>query len=914
MGRKLRSAQIGVFPGYPSSADRYVERRRVLDRELAKRAGLPHPERKPFENLGNRDLPVFNHKAEAQAAVRDHQISIIEGPTGSGKSTQIGQYALEMGYKKIIYLEPRTMLADNLAARLQSELSDQLGAQAENIVGVRHSERYENPDATFQVMTPGTFMRISDDFDRLGDEPVFIVGDEIHEKDFESELAVAAAVQKLAEHKKWRLMLASATVDAASIRNAYQGMTSQEIPLVSVEGRPHELDIIDEPAMNPVSAYNAYGQEHEKTLIFTSGKVEIRDTIEELRKQPGMENVLILPLHAKLPRSEVLKATNATLRPGQRQIIVATSAAQSGITIPGLTLVITDGTIRRPELNADGTPGLYKELCSQDELTQQGGRAGRDVPGGVVVRVQPSDELFDYVAFEDRAQQAPAQIYHTNISRNVLLTSALDADFFKLNDYLIHKVDRRTILEAYEVLYRLQAIDELNKITYIGKKMNRFPLRPELSRAIVEAEEKETKPEIMRMLIAITSAIEAGGFPYYEKDVGEKWRDDVRPESTDDYLAQLDMFMASRELYIDGSVDEEELVRRNYDPKNTYRAHKTYGKVCRALGIESERDSIRGPTPQEVDQLHDFLLAGLFDSAHVKKRVEKKRGGADRIWYESALSDASSDRYVSQRSMYKGREEYVIGMARGFEKRDGEELVRHEVIENVFPTSLAKLTRHVLHVTERTPVTSSRVVGGRLLRFDQQHFGSIVLGEVPSQSRLIHTDATRESLSAAAFDKPTQSITELVGIKRRIEYLLRRTPADELATYFPNGTLRDEWLKDEIVKAIGDDVEDIFAMDNRLRSMIVRKQISLQTWISEEKEKELIARSPEDITIGDGLTYRINWSRGKASINGFNLHYVDQLPRKGLFLPDGREVLFRFNDGQSTKRLTAAQIIASVAR
>ncbi len=909
MGRKLRAEQHGVFPGLPEH-DRFHERDRVLKRALAKRAGLPAPERKPYENLGNRELPVYQKKPDIQKAIRDHQISMVEGATGSGKSTQIAQYGLEMGYHKIVYLEPRVLLADNLADQIQRELNDQLGqGEGEELVGVRHSERSTGRDKTIEIMTPATYMRVMDELQEFDDEPVLIVGDEIHEKDFETEMAVAASVKRLRDNPKWRMVLASATLDAESIHQAYSDINGRPVPRVMVEGRPHELQIIDEPEMTADEALVKYGDGHDKAMIFTAGKAEIRDTIKDIRKL-HLPKTKTSRLHAKLSRRDIKQATHMQLAEGERQIIVSTSAGQSGITVPGLTLVITDGTTRRPHLDADATPGLFKEYCAQDELIQQGGRAGRDVAGGMVVRVAPSDPLFEFVPFEERAKQAPAQIYHTNISRNVLLAASFDVDFYQLNKYLIHKVNQRTILEAYEVLYRLGALDELNNITDIGKTMNRFPLRPELSRVVTEGVMKGSDANLMQHLVAIVSAVESGGLPYFEKGIGMKWRDDIRPETTDDYMAQLDMFYATRQFYAHGDVNEAELEERNYDLKNTYRAHKTFDKILRTLGLKSGELDTTPPTAAQIEQLHDLLLSGLFDFAH-----EKVAGEGKAVEYAS-LHDRHEavHRKLSTRGTYKGRDELVIGMPRRFEKREKSELVEHNVIENVFPTSLQKLTRHVMHLTERKPVTSASVQGGQLKRTDDLYFGTRKLAEVPSLSQLTHTDETKRLLREAAFAKPTQTLEELTDIKRTLERLVRVTPEAEMDRYFPNGILTDEWLMDAIAEAIDNDVDNIYLLDNRLRSRMVYDNISLRTWISESDEQELYERSPEYIRLADGIEYQLYYSHGKPIINGFNLKDSDLLSPEGLRLPDGREVYISYKIGHDTKRHPAAAIMEYAAQ
>ncbi|MGK2896621.1 MAG: helicase-related protein [Candidatus Saccharimonadales bacterium] len=901
MGRKLRADQYGVFPGNPEM--RYQERQRVLNRELARRAGLPSPESLAYENLGNRSLPVYEKKSAIQKAIRDHQISMVEGATGSGKSTQIAQYALEMGYKKIVYLEPRVLLADNLSDQIARELAEQLGEeQVTPLVGVRHSERSNGRNAPIEIMTPATFMRVMDELEQFANEPILILGDEIHEKDFETELAVAASVQHLTNHNKWRMVLASATLDAESIHEAYSEMNGRPIPRTLVEGRPHELQIVDEPDLTAIEAYKKYGAEHEKTMIFTAGKTEIKDISNKLRKEK-LGKVRINKLHAKLSRADIKQATHARLGEGERQVIVSTSAGQSGITIAGLTLVISDGTTRRPDLDADGVPGLFKQYCAQDELIQQGGRAGRDVAGGIVVRVRPDDLHFEYKSMEERAVQAPAQIYHTNISRNVLLTASFGKDFYDLNKFLIHKVNQRTILESYEVLYRLGALDEFNEITELGQLMNKFPLRPEFARVVAEAVRLEASSELMQHLVGIVSAVESGGLPYFEKGVSMNWRKDIRHETTDDYLAQLDMFYATRQFYGDGEVDEKALEERNYDTKNTYRAHKTFDKICHVLQLSRTDVDTTPPTPEQVEVLHEYLIAGLFDFAHTKV----SRQGRTPEYVSVHDQHEPMMRRLSDRGTYKAKESdaVVIGMPRRFEKHVKGELTEFSVIENVMPTSLRKLARHVLHLTERKPVTTSTVIGGHLKRTDELHFGSVKIAEVPSVSRLTHTKETKQQLRDAAHNKPTQTLEELIAIKKKLERLVRKTPSEEMARYFPEGILTDEWLHGVIETAIDNEVDNIYALDNKLRSIVVHGNLSIRSWLSEEAERDLMDRSPDMVELSGSVAYQLYYSHGQPLINGFNLRDADHLPDDGLYLKDGREVLISYRFDSDTKRHSA---------
>jgi HrpA-like RNA helicase len=916
MGRKLPTDQLAVFPGGPNRKEKFNERNRVVKRMLAERAGLPKPEDSRFGNLGNREVNAYQKKEQMQRAIRDYPISAHEGPTGSGKSTQLAQFALEMGYR-VIHLVPRRLTADNLGERLQFELAEQLGAEAAFHVGIHHGERNENPEALVTVMTPGTFLRVMPDLKKYSDDPLVVIGDEIHEKDFETDMAVAVAAMNLEMHPKWRLALVSATMDKEAVDSTYTKFSNGILPHVFVEGRPYQLETVEEPELDPVEVYMKYSMGHERTIIFTTGKQEIKDTITALRKVVDERKTKIVPLHSKLPRSEVRKATNAELRPGEKLVIVSTSVAQSGITIPGLTLAILDGTVRRPHLDEDGVNGLFKMYSAKDELIQEGGRAGRDVGGGLAILSKSSDEKFGFKSYDDRDDQAPAQIYSINLARNVLLATSLGYSFYDVNEYLMNGVERSRILGALEVLWRLQAIDEHNNITEIGEAMNQLPLRPELARAVVEAQRRGATGENLRQLIAIVSSIDAGGLQYYKSGVPEHWKKDIQEHTSDDVIAQFDLFRFSRKFYDGMTVNEVALLQRSYDPKNTEQAHKTYDKICKTLGIEDDslQSKIIPIRPKDIEFIHDYLTAGLFDFAHQRVRVESSRSKKV-AWYDEAFRDITSMRRISDRSLLpQDGPEFVIGLPRSYEKSVKGELSKFNVIEFNMPTSIKKLSKHVMHLTVFKNDGPPRLVNGVLRQPVGVYFGDIkIANDSQTQMGVVHTEESRKILEEGIFNKPTQTITELVGIKKELESLARKVTNTIFSTVFPNGLLTEDWLHEMVDDAITDDVDSIYALDNKLRARVVREGISLRTWISEEHERLVREHSPDFINLSETVSYPIYWSKGKPIINGFNLQDIALLPEKGLFLQDGRQVYFSYkNKKNDTKRVTAAVLIREQA-
>lgn len=901
MGRKLRADQLGVFPGV--RPDRFYERDRVVSRELAKRAGLPNPDELDgaYQNLGNRELPIFAKKGQIQHMVRDNPISMLEGDTGSGKSTQLGQYALEMGYEKIIYLEGRVLLADNLADRIEQELSDQLGPdEGRDLIGVRHSERSTGRGKRIEVMTPDTFIRVFHELSNYEDKPVLVIGDEIHEKDFATELGVAAMAQHLDDHPKWRLALVSATLDADAIQEAYSRQLGHDVPIVSVEGRPYDLSIIEEPTLTATQAYRKYSREHQKAQIFVAGKQEIKDTIDELTTMQ-LGRVRITPLHAKLSRAAIRQATHAELDSNEKQVIPSTNAGQSGITIPGQTLVIADGVVRRPDLDLDGVEGLFKQYAARDEMIQAGGRAGRDVDGGVMVIVRPDDEDFDFIPLAERRAHSPAQIYHTNISRNVLAVTVHGFDFYELNKWLINGVKKNRILEAYDTLYRLGAIDGDNNPTKLGIEMSRLPVRPEFSRSIIEAFQNSEDKEVVYQLVGMASAIEAGGMPYFEKGVGEAWRADIRKSTNDDFVAQLDMFKATRRYYDGVDVDEAALEAKNYDMKNVRRAHRSYDKILRALGLSG--DSLPGdPTDEQLELIRMYLTAGFFDLAHRRTEPDEQSREANYV----SLRRGGRRRALSDRGTYRGDESFVLGMPRRFEKRrsDGGKQ-EFSVIENVAPTTEKNIAKYALWLADREELPS-QIVGGRILRLDRLMFGDLELGTRESSRALPLSERERKLLINETLNGKTHTISMLKETKASLEWLAQFVPDDEIDHYFPDGIMTQDWLIAQISSAIKPGVYATYEIDLNLRNFVTENDIAMEAWIDQDKAEEILSRSPNSISIGSNK-YSVYYSHGKPVINHFNLVDADALPDT-LQLDDGREVLITYQIGRNAKQHHAFEI------
>lgn len=234
MSTKSHRARSGDSrPGYRASPEKrrprlsyqdgVAERRALLDEihfdRLARswRHARIEKGREGWSDLGNKDLPIARHKKDVMRTVASNRISILAGETGSGKSTQLAQYALEMGYDHVVYLQPRRVTTDNIADRIEYELHEQFTHKGldipENLVGVAHSERSTlRNDSIVQVMTSAVFKKRAPQLeDEWAGKRVLIVADEIHEGNIETEFAIATGAEMMERQQSWNMVLMSAT-------------------------------------------------------------------------------------------------------------------------------------------------------------------------------------------------------------------------------------------------------------------------------------------------------------------------------------------------------------------------------------------------------------------------------------------------------------------------------------------------------------------------------------------------------------------------------------------------------------------------------------------------------------------------------------------------------------------------------
>lgn len=953
---------------YDQKKRKWKERRRELGRE-------------GWEDLGNKDLPIEKHRDEIMKMIASNRVSLLAGETGSGKSTQLAQYALEMGYDHIVYLQPRRVITDGISERLDEELTEQFTKRGidkpEHLVGMAHSERATlTDDSTIQVMTSAVFTRRASKLkEEWVDKNVLIVADEVHEGNIETEFAVATAAELMTEQESWNMVLMSATLDSEKIQDAYTPINGRQIPQVTVEGRPHEIEPVEESELDVIGAFEKHCLSGSKTLIFTDGKRSVgMIRVElELRYGRGSPPLRILKLHSKISESARKEIFSSEDDPNVHTVIVSTSAGQSGLTIPSVDRVISDGWTKSPELDGENAAGLPRRLCSKAELTQQMGRGGRDIDGAKFILTNPFEDYenlvrphlseFRPLMSDERPDHAEADIYHSIITKNVLTASAMGKDFYTLNEFLINKVTAKTIEEAYTVLKLLGAVDSSNQITDIGREMNKYPLRPELSRAVVEASLNGTVAQQCQ-IAAIASAIEAGGIGAKLPQAAKSLAKLLSTETNDDFLAELDYFMSTTKYKKTHTVGLDELrletcwsgfiglesqdddqesytyttfenLPNHFDVQNVVRAHKQYRKICRAIGIEEEaaQNELTNTLPgAERQAIHDMLLTGMPHLLYEEVKREANRGRQVKdpitgkkkkrppiIYYRNILGPESHipyeyDRKISKLSLLGAKVVAHTGLVAGYPRwRIDEEGITHNEIVRGFPTT-KDAVRRALGISV-AGLTQQTVVGpdGGLRMVSSWHIGRLQVGSSKSKDRAT-TPNKAELLTASALERPGPAQRELRQLKRYLDGLAERVPEGQMAHYFNCPLLNDASLK-IIVAQASYGAASLGELDSNIRRGIADNNIRLEKYISPERLQAIEENMPSEIVIG-GDYYKLHYTGRAATpmIYEFPLYNASSLPSDKLTIGDGREVLFRYHYSEDEVRYLTVADVRDMAR
>jgi ATP-dependent helicase HrpA len=454
------------------------------------------------------ELPVSQVKDEIAAAIRDNQVVIVAGETGSGKTTQLPKICLELGRGvtgQIGHTQPRRIAARSVAERIATELGTELGTA----VGYKVRFTDNSSDSTLiKVMTDGILLTELAHDRKLRRYETLII-DEAHERSLNIDFILGYLKQLLPRRPDLKVIITSATIDPERFADHFKDFGA---PVVEVSGRTYPVEVRyrpladpDDPTAEPrdqvqgildaVAELRATGPGD--ILVFLSGEREIRDTADALDGEDGLE---VLPLYARLSAAE----QHRVFQPhAGRRVVLATNVAETSLTVPGIHYVIDPGTARISRYsNRTKVQRLPIEPVSQASANQRAGRSGRTADG-VCIRLYSED---DYAA---RPEFTDPEILRTNLASVILQMAALDlgdmADF-----PFVDPPESRNIADGVRLLEELGAFSghgrgqSRSRLTDTGRKLARLPVDPRLGRMIIESGRNGCAREVLIIAAALS--------------------------------------------------------------------------------------------------------------------------------------------------------------------------------------------------------------------------------------------------------------------------------------------------------------------------------------------------------------------------------------------------------------------------
>ncbi len=631
------------------------------------------------------ELPVSQRRDDIAAAIRDHQVVIVAGETGSGKTTQLPKILLELGCRSIGHTQPRRIAARTIAERISEELGQELGG----LVGyqVRFTDKV-GKNTRIKLMTDGILLN-EIHRDRLLKKYDAIIIDEAHERSLTIDFLLGYLKQLLPRRPDLKVVITSATIDPESFAAHFADAAGTPAPIVEVSGRTFPVEIRyrplvaarwssenrasdsatpapREPAtdeerpsdLDPLEGINAALDELAResngdVLVFLSGENEIRDAEEAIRGRLSTGSgsgvgTEVLPLYGRLSAADQHRVFRPSATPGtRRRIVLATNVAETSLTVPGIRYVIDAGTARISRYSVRAkVQRLPIEAISQASANQRSGRSGR-TSDGIAIRLYSEED------FNKRPEFTDPEILRTNLAAVILQMISLGLGDIAAFPFL-QPPDSRGIKDGLDLLRELGAVTGSTSsstgvaITKIGRQLAQLPIDPRLARMVIESRRHGTTREV----IAIVAALSIQD-PRERPLERRAHADQLHARFTDptsDFLTLLNLWnhLKTKEDELSSSAFRR-LCKAEY--LNFLRIRE-WGDVVRQLERMAKPLDLRigAPSVNPVG-IHQSLLAGLLSQIGLKDAQKKDYAGARQVRFlifpGSALARKQPDAVMS---------------------------------------------------------------------------------------------------------------------------------------------------------------------------------------------------------------------------------------------------------------------------
>ena len=734
------------------------------------------------------ELPVSARRDEIASAIRDHQVVIVSGETGSGKTTQLPKICLALGRGVgaggtglIGHTQPRRLAATATARRIASELHSELGA----LVGfkIRFNDRL-SPGASVKLMTDGILLAETQSDPLLSAYDTIII-DEAHERSLNIDFLLGYLKRLLPRRPDLKLIVTSATIDAARFAQHF-GEDDRPAPVIEVSGRLYPVDVRYRPVQD--DARRRDGQPADEraitealveavdelarigpgdVLVFFPGEREIREAAAVLRGHhpPHTE---ILPLFARLSAEEqerVFKSSSA------RRIVLATNVAETSLTVPGIRYVVDTGLARVKRYSyRNKVEQLRSEAISRASANQRAGRCGR-VAAGVCIRLYGEED------FDARPPFTDPEILRSSLAAVILRMKTLALG--EIEDFpFVEPPPPKAVTDGYQLLEELGALDESRTLTAVGHELGKLPLDPRIGRMIVAARDHDCMTEML-VLASALSVQDPRDRPVDQRDAADEAHKAFVDERSD-FLSDLKLW--TWYASVDGDGDGH---GRGHGKSQRHLRDLCRSKFVSWLRMREWRDVHRqlattvaehgwrsNEKPATYEQIHKGLLAGLLGNIGTKAEEETgrdapylgARGLRFTVWPGSVLARKSAKaRWVMAAELVETQKLFARKVAR-IEPDWVEAAAPHLLKKSHGDPHWEKKPAAVI-VLERGTVHGLPVYGQRRVdyaRIDPRHAREIFLRE-----GLVEAMLHRDGPSTAPFEPRDAATAKMLAHDRR---------------------------------------------------------------------------------------------------------------------------------------------------
>ncbi|HSE09303.1 MAG TPA: ATP-dependent RNA helicase HrpA [Nocardioidaceae bacterium] len=578
------------------------------------------------------ELPVAERRDDIAAAIRDHQVVIVAGETGSGKTTQLPKICLELGrgVRGVIgHTQPRRIAARSVAERIAEELGTELGST----VGyqVRFTDK-SSSDTLVKLMTDGILLNELQ-HDRMLSAYDTLIIDEAHERSLNIDFIIGYLRQLLPKRPDLKVVITSATIDPERFARHFADASGKPAPIVEVSGRTYPVEVRYRPLVEEtydddegetvvrdqteaiVDAVRELVEEGPgDILVFLPGEQEIRDTADVLAKvrpRRAVDEFDVVPLYARLSSAEQHRVFEAHTK---RRVVLATNVAETSLTVPGIRYVVDAGFARISRYSfRTKVQRLPIEPISQASANQRKGRCGR-VEAGICIRLYSEED------FESRQEFTDPEILRTNLASVILQMTALglgDVARFPFVD----PPDQRNVKAGVQLLEELGAL-EAGRLTKLGRQLVVLPIDPRLARMVIEADRLGCLREVLVVAAALSiqdPRERPADFRPQADQMHARFRDETSDFMT---LVNLWRYVREQQRALSSSAFRR-MCRAEY---LNYLRIREWQELEAQLRQVAKQLKLNVGTPADLpdaDAIHQSLLAGLL--SHIGLRDPDRR-------------------------------------------------------------------------------------------------------------------------------------------------------------------------------------------------------------------------------------------------------------------------------------------------